>query len=288
MYLEITDKRKHDDFFEFCNPWSKEGFFVATVGEAAVGYLDRKIFDFYELSCCSKLTLVNMVCFSDYKRWIDDDDKAKKQCNADTEVIAEKCRKKQLYVLSEIDDIYAANQCCTLARSNGEEGLSVLITHRKINDSEHFREVKDVFDLVIFLPDDAKYITDVLRWIMCGFTQAGWIGVDYEDARYVLTRSKEAFCRKIKYDNAIEMRSGLSTLIEQVLTTYDKEKINSLLGIWVPRDFDIEDLAYLIDKTCHKSYEGEVIVSCLDNEKDDDESWTVILLSGSANKMTTE
>ena len=289
MYIEIKDKTESDPIFDSLYPWRKDGFFVATVGKEAYSYLSGRVFSLHDLDCCSPAAFVNVIYYSDYKRWIDDDNEALQRMEADTKTLAKSCKKKQLYVLSEAEDLYTANQCCELANNTGEEGFSILITHKQIKGYPYFAEIKKSFDHIIFLPDEATYTTEILKWIICGFTESGFIGVDFDDARSVLTRSSESDCRKIKYNNVSDVKKSFNDFLAQVGMSYNAESevINRLLGVWVPHDFDLDDVIELHDAIKEIS-QGDIIITGLFNEHEDDKSWTVSLLSAVSKKSDNE
>ena len=285
MMIEIVDPRAPDDFDMFCNPWMKDGFLVATVGEKAVNYLYNRTFRLYELAYCAKITFVNVAWWDYYKDSVEDKERAKREYEAHTDDIAEKCKNKHLYVLSELDDIDAATQCRKLANGNSAEGLSVLITHKKISECEYFDEIKNAFNIVIYLPDEDEDAAEILKWIICDFTAPGWIGVDYDSACYILKRSKEALCRKISYANVQDMKDNFHNDLIQDYIPYNPkvEQINRLLGVWVPRDFDPIDFDEMYE-TIRKTAYGDITICSFHNENEDDKSWTIALLSGVANK----
>ena len=289
MHIEIKDNTPSDPLFDSIYPWRENGFFVATVGEKAYSYLSGRIFSLRDLDCCSPATFVNVKYFADYKRWIDNDTEALHRMEADTRTLAKSCEKKQLYVLSEVEDLYTANQCCEFANSNGEDGFSILITHRRVKGYSYFVKIQKAFDHIIFLPDEATYTADILKWIICSFTEAGFIGVDFNDARSVLIRSSESDCRKTKYNNTLDMKKSFNDFLSQVNVSYDAENevINRLLGVWVPHDFYLEDVVELHDAIREVS-QGDIIITGLFNELEDDESWTVSLLSAVSKKSDNE
>lgn len=287
MHIEVIDQRVPDNFDLFCNPWMKYGFLVATVGEKAVSYLYDYTFRLYELADCAKITFVNVIWLDYYKDRVGNNERALTECDEHTKSIAEKCKDKHLYVLSELDDIHAAKQCVDLANGNGKEGLSVLITHKNSNKLKYFSEVKNAFNIVIYLPDEAEYVAEILKWIICDYTAPGWIGVDYEDACRILKRSREAICRKVSYENAHDMKDNFQNdLLIQDYIPYNpkEEEVNRLLGVWIPHDFDPEDFDFMYEKI-RESARGDIAICGLDNEKETDKSWTIALLSGVAKKQ---
>ena len=145
MHLEIKDNTIDflDRFFDKLYPWRQNGFFVATIGEKAYDYLSGQVFSLHDLTCCSPATCVNVKYFSDYKQ-LTDDKEALQLMESDTLALAKSCEKKQLYVLSETEDIYTAEQCCTFAKNNGEKGFSTLITHKRIKKYPYFEKIQAV------------------------------------------------------------------------------------------------------------------------------------------------
>lgn len=285
MHIEIKDNGGVNTDYIF-EPLKVEGFFVATVGETAHEYLSGRIFSLDELSCCSPVTFVKVREFSDYIRCVDDEKEAASRLEKDTRDLAASCHKKQLYVLSEIEDLYAAKQCCELARNTGELGYSVLITHEKAKYSQYISEICSVFNHIIFLPDDATYVVEVLRWLICGFIQPGCIGIDYSGAHYVLTSAKESYCSKIQYKDAATLKDSFGDFLTNSHVACEKgqEVVNRLFGVWVPHDFDLYDVMELADEIKQIS-PGEVMQTCLFNENKNDKTWAVILLSAVSKKV---
>lgn len=284
MHLKINDNSASDPIFDSLYPWRENGFFIATVGEEAYSYLSGQIFNLSNLDCCSPAIFVNVKYFSDYKRWIDDDNEALQRMEADTRALAKSCEKKQLYVMSEAEDLYTANQCCELANSTGKDGFSILITHQRVKAYPYFSNIKEAFEHIIFLPNEATYTTEILKWIICDFTAAGYIGVDFDDARYVLTRTSESVCRKIKYESFSELKKGLGAFLSRGhIACNPEQERNHLLGLTVPRDFSLEDVDFVFEELS-KASPGTIVISCLGNSDEGDTSWSVSLLSAVANK----
>ena len=167
-----------------------------------------------------------------------------------------------------------------MANSVGDEGLSVLITHRKSEDYDYFDKVKLSFNHIIYLPNEATYTTEILKWLICGFTEAGLIGVDYDSAHRVLSSSKKSYCSKIRYKNIIDLRNSINEYLLQTTNNFEKSEKASdcLLGIWVPRDVGLADIVFIVEEVSKVTSE-EVVTTCLFNESDTDESWTISLLS---------
>lgn len=285
MYITISDESgKHPLDQRF-----KDGFFVVAVGESAQNYSYRRAFSLYEISCCSKITFADVESFSEHKCRTNDEKTAQKQCKHETLAIAKKCTGKQLYVLSELDDIYAADQCYELAKSTGEDGLSVLITHIKNRELFYFEKVRTAFDSIVYLPDGSEYTLEVLRWLVCGFSIAGLTGTDYDDAHYILTQNKESICRKIQFCDSADMKSSFMDFVmkEPIMCDNGNDVVNRLIGVWMPHDYDVNDISYLGYKIDSIS-NGEVSMSLLYNEHESDISWTIIMLSNISNATTNE
>lgn len=280
MHIEIKDNTKKSTICDRDDLWSDKEFFVATVGEEAADYLSGRIFSLQELTYCSPITIVNVNCFSEYKRWNDNSNRALRRMEEDTQILAKSCSNKQLYILSEVEDQYTADQCFELASNAGANGLSILITHKKIKEHPYFSHIRRGFDHIVFLPDDATYTTEILRWLICGFGPTSYIGVDYNDALYVLAHSTESDCLKIKYNSKSAMKKEFEHFLKQIPIADDNdiEIPNQLLGVWVPRNFYLEDVTWLYHEILEIS-QGGIVITCLPNENDEDESWTVSLLT---------
>ena len=94
MYIEIKDNSEKLTIYGVEHSWQDNGFFVATVGEKAYDYLSGRVFCLKDLDCCSLATFVNVIYYSDYKRWIDDDSEALQRMKTDTQALAKSCEKK--------------------------------------------------------------------------------------------------------------------------------------------------------------------------------------------------
>lgn len=280
MHIEIKDNTEHTALDDLSSElWQNNGFFVATVGEKAKDYLSGRVFSLSELTCCAPVTFVNVVYFSDYKRWIADDEEAINRMEEDTRAIAKSCEKKQLYVLSEVEDLYTANQCCELANNVGDEGFSVLITHRKSETLEYFDKVRSAFKHIIYLPNNATYTTETLRWIICGFIKNGCIGVGYDDALYVLSNSEKSYCSRMHYKDGIDLMNSIEDYILQITDERGEEHKPQgyLLGFWAPCSSDLNEVDFVWEKV-EKIASGDFAVTCLSNESETDNSWTISLL----------
>lgn len=148
---------------------------------------------------------------------------------------------------------------------------------------DDLKETEMHFDMCLLVENKEELHLPML--VFRNFNVNGVIGVDFADVLGMLEDSSLLYCCEIRYDNFNDLQKNFNSFFIDHCTQYEKgEKTeNRIISLRVSRDFSLQEIDY-VHEIISKQTSGDIVVSCLLNEDENDKSWTVSLLSAISDK----